>query len=62
MWNGLAARIEAGEIIGPRILSCGPMIDQPPPAYPEWSVAVSTPERGGAVAERLILQITTSMR
>jgi imidazolonepropionase-like amidohydrolase len=50
----LRKRIEAGELIGPRILSCGPMIDQPPPAYPEWSVAVETPAEAAATAERLI--------
>ncbi|MBM3597917.1 MAG: amidohydrolase family protein [Alphaproteobacteria bacterium] len=50
----LRQRVEHGELIGPRILSCGPMIDQPPPAYPEWSVAVSTPAEAAATAERLI--------
>ena len=52
----LRDRIERGELIGPRILSCGPMIDQPPPAYPEWSVAVQTPREAAAAAERLILE------
>ena len=52
----LCRRIDAGEIIGPRILSLGPMIDEPPPAYPEWSVAVTTQEQAAAVAERLILK------
>jgi imidazolonepropionase-like amidohydrolase len=51
----LRDRIDGGALIGPRILSCGPMIDQPPPAYPEWSVAVSTPAEAAATAERLIL-------
>jgi amidohydrolase family protein len=50
----LRGRIERGEIAGPRILSCGPMIDEPSPAYPEWSVAVTSPDEGAAVAERLI--------
>jgi len=50
----LRKRIDAGELIGPRILSCGPMIDQPPPAYPEWSVAVGTPSEAASTAERLI--------
>ena len=31
------------------------MIDQPPPAYPEWSVAVTTPAEAAAMAERLIV-------
>ncbi|MFO1059429.1 MAG: amidohydrolase family protein [Dongiaceae bacterium] len=52
----LRRRVEAGEIAGPRILSCGPMIDQPPVAYPEWSVPVDTPEAAAATAERLILE------
>lgn len=47
-------RIEEGALPGPRILSCGPMIDEPPVAYPEWSVAVSTPQEAAAAAERLI--------
>lgn len=50
----LRRRIDGGALIGPRILSCGPMIDQPPPAYPEWSVAVGTPAEAAATAERLI--------
>lgn len=50
----LRRRVEAGEIAGPRILSCGPMLDQPPVAYPEWSVAVETPAAAAAAAERLI--------
>jgi cytosine/adenosine deaminase-related metal-dependent hydrolase len=52
--EGLRERINRGALIGPRILSCGPMIDQPPPAYPEWSVAVGTPTEAAAAAERLI--------
>jgi imidazolonepropionase-like amidohydrolase len=51
----LRKRIDGGALIGPRILSCGPMIDQPPPAYPEWSVSVNTPAEAAATAERLIL-------
>jgi hypothetical protein len=50
----LDKRIQDGEIPGPRILSCGPMIDQTPSAYPEWSVEVATPEEASATAERLI--------
>lgn len=51
----LRGRIEGGELIGPRILSCGPMIDQPPLAYPEWSVAVETAAAAASTAERLIV-------
>lgn len=51
---GLRDRIATEAIAGPRILSCGPMIDGPPAAYPEWSVTVETPKAAAAVAERLI--------
>ncbi|MGD9536337.1 MAG: amidohydrolase family protein [Alphaproteobacteria bacterium] len=51
----LRDRVDRGDLVGPRILSCGPMIDQPPPAYPEWSVAVTTPAEAAATAERLIM-------
>jgi imidazolonepropionase-like amidohydrolase len=50
------ARIEAGELIGPRIFDCGPMLDQSPPAYPEWTIAVDTPAAAAAAAERLIVE------
>jgi cytosine/adenosine deaminase-related metal-dependent hydrolase len=50
----LSRRIDRGELPGPRILSCGPMIDEPPPAYPEWSVIVRSPAEAAATAERLI--------
>ena len=43
----LRERVEQGALIGPRILSCGPMIDLPPVAYPEWTVPVETAARGG---------------
>lgn len=52
----LRERVERGALTGPRILSCGPMIDLPPVAYPEWSVAVETPNEAAAVAERLIVE------
>lgn len=48
-------RIESGALAGPRILSCGPMLDQSPPAYPEWSIAVDTPADAARAAERLIV-------
>ena len=50
----LRRRIDAGDIPGPRILSCGPMIDAPPPAYPEWSVTVDTPADAGRTAGELL--------
>jgi hypothetical protein len=52
----LSARIANGEIAGPHILSCGPMIDQAPPAYPEWSVTVSNPSEAAALADQLIVE------
>ncbi len=51
----LRERVEQGALIGPRILSCGPMIDLPPVAYPEWTVPVATPREAAATAERLIV-------
>jgi hypothetical protein len=52
----LSGRIAKAEIVGPHILSCGPMIDQAPPAYPEWSVTVSNPSEAAALADRLIVE------
>jgi len=52
----LNERIVAGEVAGPHILSCGPMIDQVPPAYPEWSVTVGSPGEARAVADRLFAE------
>ena len=52
----LRERVEQGALIGPRILSCGPMIDLPPVAYPEWSVPVETPREAAETAERLIVE------
>ncbi len=37
--------IEAGRLIGPRILSSGPMLDGPKPRFPS-SIAIATPEDG----------------
>jgi imidazolonepropionase-like amidohydrolase len=37
--------IEAGRLIGPRILSPGPMLDGPKPRFPS-SLAIATPEEG----------------
>ena len=50
----LCKRIKDAELRAPRILSCGPMIDQPPPAYPEWSLAVTTPGEAAKIAGQLI--------
>jgi imidazolonepropionase-like amidohydrolase len=37
--------IEAGQLVGPRILTSGPMLDGPKPRFPS-SVAIATPEDG----------------
>ncbi len=50
----LNGRIVAGDVAGPHILSCGPMIDEAPPAYPEWSMTVSAPAEASVLADRLI--------
>jgi hypothetical protein len=49
-------RIDAGDVVGPRILSAGWMIDEPPVAYPEWSIAVATPAEAAVTAGRMILE------
>ncbi len=48
--------IVATGLLSPRILSCGPMIDQSPAAYPEWSYAVENPTHAAIVAESLIVE------
>src|SRR4051812_47175061 len=50
----LRTRVERGEIPGPRIFSCGPMLDGAPPAYPQWTQVVETPEDAAREAGRLI--------
>lgn len=52
----LRARVDRGDPVGPRILSCGRMIDQPPVAYLEWSIAVESPSEAAAAAERQIVE------
>ena len=37
--------IEAGRLVGPRVLSSGPMLDGPKPRFPS-SIAIATPEDG----------------
>jgi imidazolonepropionase-like amidohydrolase len=49
--QGWRNEIEAGQLVGPRILTSGPMLDGPKPRFPS-SVAIATPEGGRrAVAE-----------
>jgi len=52
----LSGRIGDREIVGPHVYSCGPMIDQAPPAYPEWSTTVSGPADAAVLADRLIAE------
>lgn len=49
-------RIDGDEVVGPRILSAGWMIDEPPVAYPEWSIAVTTPAEAAVTVARMILE------
>lgn len=44
--------IEAGRMIGPRILTSGPMLDGPKPRFPS-SIAIATPEDGRRAVDRL---------
>jgi len=52
----LRDRIARGEIPGPRIYSCGPMLDKTPPAYPKWTSPVNTPAEAKATARRLLAE------
>lgn len=52
----LRDRIASADLPAPRILSCGPMIDQPPAAYPEWTVTVDGPADAARMAEHLIAE------
>ena len=47
-------RIQRGEVTGPRIFSCGPMLDKSPPAYPQWTSTVNTPAEADRTARRLL--------
>jgi len=44
--------IEGGRLIGPRILTSGPMLDGPKPRFPD-SIAVTTPEDGARAVDDL---------
>ncbi|HEV2108652.1 MAG TPA: amidohydrolase family protein [Thermomicrobiales bacterium] len=50
----LRRRVVRGEIPGPRIFSCGPHLDEPPTAWPEFTVEVTGPEDAPAAVIRLI--------
>ncbi len=44
--------IESGTLIGPRILTSGPMLDGPKPRFPS-SLAIATPEDGRRAVDNL---------
>jgi len=50
--QGWRNEIEGGRMIGPRILSSGPMLDGPKPRFPS-SIAIATPEDGRRAVENL---------
>jgi imidazolonepropionase-like amidohydrolase len=50
--QGWRSEIAAGKLIGPRILTSGPMLDGPKPRFPS-SVAISTPEDGRRAVQDL---------
>ncbi len=52
--KSLRARVASGQLLGPRIVFSGPMLDGPQPAYSD-SLAITTPEDGRA-AVRLLKQ------
>jgi hypothetical protein len=47
-------RTQRGEVTGPRIFSCGPMLDKSAPAYPQWTSTVNTPSEADRTARRLL--------
>jgi hypothetical protein len=46
--------IESGQLPGPRLFSCGPLLDEPPAAWPTSSAEVTGPAEARATASRLI--------
>jgi hypothetical protein len=50
---GLRRRVAAGDIAGPRIFSCGPILDEAPAAWPSVSAEVSEPAEAAIVIARL---------
>jgi hypothetical protein len=51
---GLRRKISAGELAGPRIFSCGPILDEPPAAWPGVSAELSDPAEVPNVIARLV--------
>ena len=52
----LRERASRAEVTAPRMLSCGPMLDRTPPAYPKWTSPVDTPAAAAATARRLLTE------
>jgi hypothetical protein len=52
----LRGRVMRNELIGPRIFSCGWMLDKTPPAYPNWTSPVNTPTEAAITARRLLTE------
>jgi len=52
--GGLRARLANGEGPGPRIFSCGPLLDEPPAAWPDSSLEVDGPAAAREAAARLL--------
>ena len=50
----LRQRVEGGAIPGPRIFSCGPHLDEPPTAWPEFTIEVTGPDDARSAAAALI--------
>lgn len=50
---GLRQRVNAGDLPGPRIFSCGPILDQPPSAWPGVSAELSDPSEAATVVRHL---------
>ena len=50
--SAISRRISSGQLLGPRFLANGPIIDGPPPAWP-GAVTAATPEEGRAAVDSL---------
>lgn len=50
--QGWRNEIEAGRLLGPRIMTSGPMLDGPKPRFPS-SIAIATPEDGRRAVDNL---------
>jgi hypothetical protein len=50
---GLRKNVNAGEMPGPRMFSCGPILDEPPSAWPGVSAELSDPTEAADMVQRL---------